>query len=377
MSHAAVPAVQFPKDAVDQVLNLGSAHALLDPRVEVDGTQDWLMRQAEFWNVIEIAREAAGRRFKSLEAARDELFAYAPGGGFGIRNFVIDEMLELMQPVGAVAPTSPIPIPLEAQAKLGAYVYALKDPRDGSVFYVGKGRGNRVFSHVWEAMGIAAPSDNLEKVGSEKDSKAVTSAKIQRIRAIHDSGFGIEHWIIRHQIDGDALPDKEAYAIEQALIDGLELAAPKGLTNIAGGHIRTAHNVARVEELVRQYSAEPVPPLPSPCALVKVNAAVDPDANPEQIYEWSRRAWRVGPGSRNEPNLPILVFAADIVRAVHRVNSWGHVFDQRGKVIPRVWEYAGAPDAELETRYVGKSLREVRAARSTGGWRQHGWHPYL
>lgn len=31
---------------------------------------------------------------------------------------------------------------------LGWYVYRLIDPRDGSTFYVGKGKGNRVFAHM-------------------------------------------------------------------------------------------------------------------------------------------------------------------------------------------------------------------------------------
>lgn len=31
--------------------------------------------------------------------------------------------------------------------KLKYYVYLLQDPRDNSVFYVGKGVGNRVFQH--------------------------------------------------------------------------------------------------------------------------------------------------------------------------------------------------------------------------------------
>ena len=32
--------------------------------------------------------------------------------------------------------------------KLGNYVYRLIDPRNGEAFYVGKGKGNRVFAHV-------------------------------------------------------------------------------------------------------------------------------------------------------------------------------------------------------------------------------------
>lgn len=36
----------------------------------------------------------------------------------------------------------------ETIKNLKSYVYKLIDPRDGKVFYVGKGKGNRVFSHM-------------------------------------------------------------------------------------------------------------------------------------------------------------------------------------------------------------------------------------
>jgi hypothetical protein len=38
--------------------------------------------------------------------------------------------------------------PPEVVAKLKTYVYRLIDPRNGETFYVGKGQGDRVFSHV-------------------------------------------------------------------------------------------------------------------------------------------------------------------------------------------------------------------------------------
>ena len=36
----------------------------------------------------------------------------------------------------------------EVIEQLQYYVYRLIDPRDGQTFYVGKGKGNRVFAHA-------------------------------------------------------------------------------------------------------------------------------------------------------------------------------------------------------------------------------------
>jgi uncharacterized protein len=38
--------------------------------------------------------------------------------------------------------------PAGVALQLKTYVYRLIDPRNGETFYVGKGRGNRVFSHI-------------------------------------------------------------------------------------------------------------------------------------------------------------------------------------------------------------------------------------
>jgi uncharacterized protein len=93
---------------------------------------------------------------------------------------------------------------------LGWYVYRLIDPRNGETFYVGKGRGNRVFVHVHAADGLEG--DDLEN-------------KVKRIRQIQNAGLEVAHVIHRHGLD-----ERSAFEVEAALID-----AYPGLTNVAGG----------------------------------------------------------------------------------------------------------------------------------------------
>lgn len=58
------------------------------------------------------------------------------------------------------------------------YVYQLIDPRDGQIFYVGKGRGERLYAH-------------------EKDArKGIPGAKCDKIREIIDAGLEIDKRIV-------------------------------------------------------------------------------------------------------------------------------------------------------------------------------------
>ncbi len=84
-------------------------------------------------------------------------------------------------------------------SKLKTYVYRLIDPRNGETFYVGKGQGNRVFSHI-------RAEHNLE--GDDLDNR------IKRIREIRLADFEVAHVIHRHGMDG-----KTALEVEAALID--------------------------------------------------------------------------------------------------------------------------------------------------------------
>lgn len=69
--------------------------------------------------------------------------------------------------------------------QIGSYVYLLIDPRDGAIFYVGKGMGDRCFAHVGEARTTSA------------DTKGDYS-KLSRIREIEAVGASIRIELLRH-----------------------------------------------------------------------------------------------------------------------------------------------------------------------------------
>ena len=76
--------------------------------------------------------------------------------------------------------------------KLGYYVYLLIDPRDNKVFYVGKGKGNRINQHLLGAL----------------DDKTNETEKIKKIREIQNTGLEVKHSVLRHE-----LTEKEAFEV--------------------------------------------------------------------------------------------------------------------------------------------------------------------
>jgi hypothetical protein len=148
--------------------------------------------------------------------------------------------------------------------KLKTYVYRLIDPRNGETFYVGKGQGNRVFSHI-------RAEQNLE--GDELDNK------VRRIREIRLAGFDVAHVIHRHGMD-----EATAFDVESALID-----AYPGLTNVVGGTGGSDYGAMHALEIIRRYSAEPAV-FKHKALLISVNLSA---AERFSLYEATRYAWKI------------------------------------------------------------------------------------
>jgi len=153
--------------------------------------------------------------------------------------------------------------PPDVVAKLKTYVYRLIDPRNGETFYVGKGKGSRVFSHIRAEEGLE---------GDEIDNK------LKRIREIRLAGFEVGHVIHRHGMD-----EKTAFEVEAALID-----AYPGLTNIAGGTGANDYGAMHAEEIIRRYSAEPAV-FRHKALLISVNRS----AAERSLYDATRYAWKI------------------------------------------------------------------------------------
>lgn len=129
--------------------------------------------------------------------------------------------------------------PNEMHDELGFYVYRLIDPRNGETFYVGKGKGNRVFQHV------AASLEFNNEVDEENWEEDQFSTKIQTILDINAANLDVVHIIHRH-----GMTEKEALQVEAALID-----VYPGLTNEMRGH-DAARGPAHVTQLRDAYAAE-------------------------------------------------------------------------------------------------------------------------
>lgn len=177
---------------------------------------------------------------------------------------------------------------------LGWYVYRLIDPRDGSTFYVGKGKGNRVFAHM---RGEVAAADDDE----------LLSNKLKQLREIRLAGLEVIHVIHRHGI----ADEKTAYEVEAALID-----AYPGLTNIMNGAGSNEYGAAHIKELIATYQPETVE-FKHKALMISVNRS----SKDVDLYDAVRFSWRVSLERASKAEV-ILATVKGIVRGVYVADEW-------------------------------------------------------
>lgn len=234
---------------------------------------------------------------------------------------------------------------------LAFYVYVYSDPRTDLPFYIGKGKGNRAFSHL---------EDRSE------------TEKTLRIREIRSAGFDPRIEILAFGLD-----EESAYKVEAAAID---LIGRKQLTNRVLGHGARKYGRMSVETVHAKLSARPVGAFEHNCILIRIGASVEAarkrlahrfdgasDESVMALYDATRAAWAINPDkARDYPY--VLAVQDGIVREVYRVAAWfpagtTHELDQ-SRVHPATrFEFVGRiAEASIRDRYRFRSVAHIFAA---------------
>ena len=139
------------------------------------------------------------------------------------------------------------------------YVYALMDPRNDSIFYVGKGQRERVMHHAGQVT-VEDFFRDCDDIDDNSDVEQTRSEKEQRIAEIKMAGLNvIERVLARFKTE------VEAYAVESVLIHWVYGRKLEGgtLTNIQAGHnhihVRRKDNFDQCEylDVVKKMRSEP------------------------------------------------------------------------------------------------------------------------
>lgn len=228
------------------------------------------------------------------------------------------------------------------------YVYALVDPRNQRIFYIGKGTGNRVFNHVNEAL------DNTEK----------ETAKLDSIRDIKKSGKEILQYIIRN-----SLSEEEAFFLESVLIDTLSFKKfnlDTDLSNIILGHHNEEQRllinqfkstILTTTELNAFYSTEPIKTFRHKIMAININKTYKNDKLTEyhpNIYEAVRKSWKINLKKAEQADFVFAEYKG-IVRAIFKPKEW---YSKDGNRY--MFDGDKVDDKEILDLYLNKTIERKR-----------------
>jgi hypothetical protein len=235
---------------------------------------------------------------------------------------------------------TPLPssIAPEVALRLGYYVYLYTDPRSGKPFYVGKGQGKRVLSHL----------------SAEGESR-----KVNLLRELKEHGLVPQIDILAH-----ALPNEEvALRIEASVIDLL------GLDRLSN-EVRGWRSIQLGRMSLKVYYAATTVSINDPVILIRINKLYRHGMSALELYEATRGVWKLGKRRRGA-KFAFAVFEG-VVREVYEIHSWHNAgtnhYASRPKkdvTIPGRWEFMGKiASNEIRDKYVDHSVKEYLPAKA-------------
>ncbi|MCH5220206.1 MAG: endonuclease [Muribaculaceae bacterium] len=227
---------------------------------------------------------------------------------------------------------------------LGFYVYALTDPRDNRIFYIGKGKGDRIFQHVQDSI-------------KEKDE----NLKLDTIRSIHKAGLEVGYYILRHNLD-----EPTAYIVESTLIDLLSydrFNKESILTNIVCGHHQWNEGIKTIHDINVLYDCEKINISDGDhLLLVSLNKTYNQSHTSRiycrpNLYESTRKYWSISPNRLRHIDYVLGVYKG-IVRAVIKPTKWkAFEFSEDGTKFKKI-RYGCIGKLLEDSKYLNKDVSD-------------------
>ncbi len=176
--------------------------------------------------------------------------------------------------------------------ELKYYVYLYSDPTSKKIFYVGKGKGNRVFAHL-------------------EDTKE--SAKVEYINKLRTQGLEPDIEILIHGLEDEIT----ALRVESSIID---LIGIDRLTNKQSGYKSATFGRMSLSQLVSAYEKQKID-IKVPAILIRINQAFRYSMTEVELYDYTRGQWRLNPENAKKAQYAFAVYGG-IIQEVYSILDW-------------------------------------------------------
>ena len=176
--------------------------------------------------------------------------------------------------------------------ELKYYVYMYSNPITDEVFYVGKGKGERIFQH-------------LDEVGE--------CQKVAYLNELKSQGLQPKLEILIHGLDDELT----ALRVESSIID---LIGIKNLTNKQSGYKSATFGRMSLKQIVALYDKKKVT-VDEPVIFIRINQLFRYSMSEMELYEYTRGKWKLDPTRASKAKYALAVFEG-IIQEVYEIHHW-------------------------------------------------------
>ena len=251
----------------------------------------------------------------------------------------------------------------ETIKSIGCYVYILVDPRGNVPFYVGKGTGNRVYSHVNSVLKNGPTAGDPKEVYIDSILKRSTDNEVI-------------HYIVRY-----GLTSEHALLIESVLIDvfnhklNINLNSSGTLTNIYGGFY-SDNGCIKAEDLNNMMnSKKAVFDKHKKYLAININSLPTGPNAPAMIYQKVRWCWVLDPKRANQADY-ILATHHGVIVGVYKLdqNGWQPVTPNQSTSVRYYFDQDTTVDLSKERNsLIGCRLSNKPRGAQNPVWYVFGW----